>query len=222
LKAARESKLRTTWTEPDEAFEQQIRDWPARVRETVGAEVDAFVERITVAGWSNSLSQKLLQLTTPGVPDVYQGTELWDFSLVDPDNRRAVDYGARRELLAQIGAGAVPAVDATGAAKLLLVHRTLTLRRERPELFRGYRALAASGEAADHLVAYSRGEDDDLVVVATRLPMGLASRGGWGDTTVALPTGEWTDALTGRAVDGSAPLLADLLDQYPVALLVRS
>jgi (1->4)-alpha-D-glucan 1-alpha-D-glucosylmutase len=222
LKAARESKLRTTWTEPDEAFEQQIRDWPARVRETVGAEVDAFVERITVAGWSNSLSQKLLQLTTPGVPDVYQGTELWDFSLVDPDNRRAVDYAARRELLAQIDAGAVPDVDATGAAKLLLVHRTLTLRRERPELFRGYRALAASGEAADHLVAYSRGEDDDLVVVATRLPMGLASRGGWGDTTVALPTGEWTDALTGRAVDGSAPLLADLLDQYPVALLVRS
>ncbi|MET0447886.1 MAG: malto-oligosyltrehalose synthase [Aeromicrobium sp.] len=220
LKAARESKLRTTWTEPDEAFEQQIREWPARVRDTLGDEVDAFVDRITAPGWSNSLSQKLVQLTAPGVPDVYQGTELWDFSLVDPDNRRAVDYDARRALLAQIGDGLVPEVDATGAAKLLLVHRTLTLRRDRPELFRGYRALAATGAAADHVLAYTR--SDDLAVVATRLPVGLASRGGWDDTTVELPVGTWTDVLTGEAVDGSAPAIASLLGRYPVALLVRS
>ena len=219
LKAARESKLRTTWTEPDEAFEQEIRDWPARMRETVGAEVDAFVDRITAPGWTNSLSQKLVQLTSPGVPDVYQGTELWDFSLVDPDNRRPVDYGLRRKLLAQISDGAVPDIDDSGAAKLLLVHRVLTLRRDRPELFRGYRALTAEGPAATHAIAYTR--SDDLAVVATRLPVGLAGRGGWGDTTVTLPEGEWTDALTGARVGGGQASLSTVLDRYPVALLVR-
>ncbi|MCD9199215.1 malto-oligosyltrehalose synthase [Aeromicrobium wangtongii] len=219
LKAARESKLRTTWTEPDEAFEQQIRDWPARVRETVGDQVDAFVAHITAAGWHNSLSQKLIQLTSPGVPDVYQGTELWDFSLVDPDNRRPVDYAQRRHLLARIADGEVPPVDASGAAKLLLVHRALTLRRDRPELFRGYRPLRADGPAADHAIAYGRSED--LVAVATRLPVGLAEAGGWGDTTLALDAGPWTDVLTGRTLDGTPVRLASLLDQYPVALLVR-
>lgn len=217
LKAARESKLRTTWTEPDEDFEQQIREWPARVRESVGAEVDAFVDRITVPGWSNSLSQKLIQLTGPGVPDVYQGTELWDFSLVDPDNRRPVDYGMRRKLLAQIDGGLIPDVDPSGAAKLLLVHRALTLRRERPELFSGYRALPVVGAAAEHAIAYGRGQD--LVVVATRLPVGLSARGGWDDTVLGLPEGKWTDVLTGSLVkDGQ---LSSLLDRYPVALLVR-
>lgn len=219
LKAARESKLRTTWTEPDEAFEQEIRDWPARVRESVGAEIDAFVERTTAPGWSNSLSQKLVQLTSPGVPDVYQGTELWDFSLVDPDNRRAVDYGLRRELLAQIDGGLVPDVDASGAAKLLLVHRTLTLRRDRPELFQGFTPLAVAGEAAAHAIAYARSAD--LVVVATRLPVGLAERGGWGDTTLTLPIGEWADALTGARIASGPTALASLLGRYPVALLVR-
>ncbi len=220
LKAARESKLRTTWTEPDEAFEQQIRQWPARAREAVGAEVDALVERITAPGWANSLSQKLIQLTAPGVPDVYQGTELWDFSLVDPDNRRAVDYGARRRLLAKIGDGLVPDVDASGAAKLLLVHRALTLRGDRPELFRGYEPLAACGSAAAHAIAYARSAD--LVVVATRLPVGLADRGGWGDTTLALPEGRWTDVLTGAEVSGGQVSLSALLNRYPVGLLVRS
>lgn len=219
LKAARESKLRTTWTEPDEAFEQQVRDWPARVRETVGDEVDAFVARITGPGWSNSLSQKLLQLVGPGVPDVYQGTELWDFSLVDPDNRRPVDYAIRRELLDRFAEGLVPEVDLSGAAKMYVVQRVLRLRRDRPELFVGYRALAASGTAADHAVAFAR--SDDLVAVATRLPVGLASGGGWGDTTLELPDAAWTDVLGGGSYDGGSVLLAELLGRLPVALLVR-
>ncbi|MCW2768913.1 MAG: treY [Aeromicrobium sp.] len=218
LKAARESKLRTKWTEPDEAFEQQIREWPERVRETVGDEVDAFVSRITRPGWTNSLSQKLLQLAGPGVPDVYQGTELWDFSLVDPDNRRPVDYKIRRELLDRFREGLVPELDVSGAAKMYVVQRVLTLRRERPELFRGYRALTGSGPAAEHLVAFQR--SDDLVAVATRLPVGLADRGGWGDTTLDLPEGQWSDVLGGSA-EGGPVKIADLLDRYPVALLVR-
>ncbi len=219
LKAARESKIRTTWTEPDEAFEQLIRAWPARVRDTVGDEVDALVERITAPGWSNSLSQKLLQLTGPGVPDVYQGTELWDFSLVDPDNRRPVDYAVRRELLARLDDGPVPDVDESGAAKMLVVHRALSLRRDRPELFDGYRPLHAEGAAADHAIAYAR--SDDLVVVATRLPVGLADAGGWRDTSLDVGDGEWTDVLTGVVVEGGSIALPELLDRLPVALLRR-
>ncbi|MFS0884446.1 malto-oligosyltrehalose synthase [Aeromicrobium sp. 179-A 4D2 NHS] len=218
LKAARESKLRTTWTEPDEAFEEAVADWPRRVRDELGEQIDDFVARIAAPGWSNSLSQKLVQLTMPGVPDVYQGTELWDFSLVDPDNRREVDHGLRRELLDR-SRGDLPEVDASGAAKLLLVQRTLRLRRDRPELFRGYRPLAADGPAADHLLAYARSED--LVVLATRLPAGLERAGGWGDTTLELPDGSWTDVLTGSSADGGRVQLAAVLGRYPVALLVR-
>lgn len=219
LKAARESKLRTTWTEPDEAFEDAIRDWPRTVRDQLGGQIEDFVARIRQPGWSNSLSQKLVQLTAPGVPDVYQGTELWDFSLVDPDNRRAVDHDLRRDLMRRIDEGLVPEVDESGAAKLLLVQRALRLRRDRPELFRGYRPLAAQGPAVDHLLAYAR--SDDLVALATRLPVGLERRGGWSDTTLDLPEGEWTDVLTGVSFDGGRVEVESVLRRYPVALLVR-
>ncbi|MEC3974218.1 malto-oligosyltrehalose synthase [Amycolatopsis sp. H20-H5] len=219
-KAAKESKLRTTWTDHDEEFEKAVAAWPSQVLGDgeLAADVAAFVERVRGPGWSNALSQKLLQLTAPGVPDVYQGTELWDLSLVDPDNRREVDYGVRRAILDRVVAGELPAVDESGAAKLLLVHKALSLRRERPELFRGYRPLHAEGLAADHALVYTRAAD--LVVVATRLPVGLAAAGGWRDTVLPLPEGTWTDVLTGRPT-GDRPALAELLDRYPVALLVR-
>ena len=237
LKAARESKLRTTWTETDEPFEDAVRAWPARVREAVGDEVEAFVRRTETAGWTTALSQKLLQLVGPGVPDVYQGTELWDLSLVDPDNRREVDYAQRRELLSRIAGGWVPPVDASGAAKLLVTHRVLGLRRERPELFEGYRPLLADGSAADHAVAFARHRD--LVAVATRMPVGLERRpDGWDGTVLdigldigldvgdeaglSLDPGAWTDVLTGRQHAGGVQLVADLLATYPVALLVRT
>ena len=220
LKAARESKLRTTWTEPDEGFEKSVAAWPARVRDELGDEVEELVRRIEAAGWSNSLTQKLVQLTAPGVPDVYQGTELWDFSLVDPDNRRPVDYDLRREMLARFDEGLVPDLDLSGATKLLVVQRALTLRRDRPELFEGYRALAGDGPAAAHALAYARSED--LVVVGTRLPVGLESAGGWADTTLSLAEGEWTDVITGTTFAGGVVALSEVLARYPVALLVRS
>jgi (1->4)-alpha-D-glucan 1-alpha-D-glucosylmutase len=219
LKAARESKVRTTWTETDEAFEESVAAWPARVRAELGPQVQALVGRVQAFGWTVSLSQKLLQLAGPGVPDVYQGTEGWDFSLVDPDNRRPVDHEAFRTLLRRLDDGWLPHVDASGAAKTSLVRRVLTLRRDRPELFRGYTPLTASGEAADHALAFSR--SDDLVAVATRLPVGLERRGGWGETTFPLASGTWTDALTGQGFDGDDVRLADLLATYPVALLTR-
>ncbi|MBB4683078.1 malto-oligosyltrehalose synthase [Amycolatopsis jiangsuensis] len=219
-KAAKESKLRTTWTDHDEEFERAVAAWPDEVLgdAELAADVEAFVARVRGAGWSNSLGQKLVQLAGPGVPDVYQGTELWDHSLVDPDNRRAVDYSVRREILARVRAGEQPGIDESGAAKLLVVHRALTLRRDRPELFTGYRPLHAEGAAADHLLAFERGER--LTVAVTRLPLGLERSGGWRDTVLPLRDGGWTDVLTGRAV-GDAPRAAALFDRYPVALLVR-
>ncbi len=222
-KAAKEAKLATSHVDPVTEVDDAIARWPHEVLASpVAAEIEAFVARIAYPGWSNSLGQKLLQLAGPGVPDVYQGTELFEYSLVDPDNRRPVDFPARRELLARLDDGPLPPVDASGAAKLLVTASALRLRRYRPELFTGYRALAADGPTAEHAVAFSRGRGA-MVAVATRLPAGLAARGGWGDTVLALPDGadDWVDVITGSSVDGAAPRLADLLARYPVALLVR-
>lgn len=218
-KAAREGGVGTTWEDPDEAFEGRVH---ALVSSAFGAArgiVDDIVREIADAGWSNGLAAKLLQITGPGVPDVYQGTELWDLSLVDPDNRRPVDYAARRTLLARIDDGWQPPVDASGAAKLLLVSRALRLRRDRPDLFTRYTPLETAGSASEHAIAFDRG---GAVAIATRLPLGLVGRGNWGDTVVMLPAGTWRDELTGREVAGGAARLAEVLADYPVALLVRS
>jgi (1->4)-alpha-D-glucan 1-alpha-D-glucosylmutase len=218
-KAAREAGTSTTWTDPDEAFEVQLHGLvdAAYDDEATRAEIQEMVDRIALFGRSNSLSQKLLQLTMPGVPDVYQGTELWDYSLVDPDNRRPVDYALRRKLLASLDDGQVPAVDETGAAKLLIVSRVLRARRDHPEWFAGYEPVAVTGSAADHVVAFDRG---GVVAVATRLPAGLAAEG-WGDTALQLPNGAWRDLLTGeRLVSDVAGIAADVvLARLPVALL---
>ena len=218
-KAAKEAKVRTSWVDHDEEFEAAVAAWPGRVLgdPELVANVESFVDMIKAPGWSNALGQKLVQLAGPGVPDVYQGTELWDLSLVDPDNRRPVDYALREELLTRLESGWLPEVDDTGAAKLHVVRTVLRLRRTRPELFTGYRPLAADGSAAGHALAFLR---TDLVAVATRLPVALARVGGWHDTVLALPPGPWTDQLTGRRFPNPVPL-DELLDRYPVALLVR-
>ncbi|WP_037075348.1 malto-oligosyltrehalose synthase [Pseudonocardia spinosispora] len=223
LKAAKEAKLATSHVNAVAEVDDAIRRWPADVladTELV-AEIESFVARIAPHGWSNSLGQKLLQLAGPGIPDVYQGTECFEYSLVDPDNRRPVDFAARRELLARLDDHWLPDVDESGAAKLLVTSSALRLRRYRPELFEGYRPLAADGPAADHVVAFAR--HPGLVAVATRMPVGLAARGGWSDTVLALPDGaaDFTDVITGEPVNTAAPRMADLLSRYPVALLVR-
>nr|BFE56742.1 malto-oligosyltrehalose synthase [Dactylosporangium thailandense] len=221
-KAAREANRSTSWDEPDQAFEDAVESNLARVFHDpdLHRSVQDFASRITPYGWSNALGQKLVQLTMPGVPDVYQGTELWENSLVDPDNRRPVDFAERLDLLAALDAAAaagqpLPPVDVSGAAKLLVVSRALRLRRDRPELFGDYRPVEATGAAQRHVVAFDRG---GALTVATRLPAGLEAAGGWRDTELKLPAGDWVDALTGR---GAAPRLADLLASYPVALLVK-
>jgi (1->4)-alpha-D-glucan 1-alpha-D-glucosylmutase len=210
LKAAREANRSTSWTDGDPAFEGRVGAAldrlyaPGELRD----DVSAFAAKITGYGWSNALGQKLVQLLSPGVPDTYQGTELWENSLVDPDNRRPVDFAHRRELLARLDGGWRPPVDATGAVKLLVVSRAL---RVLPRAV-GYEPI----EAGEHVVAFRRGP---VIVVATRLPVRLARTGGWGAATLPLPPGAWTDELTGRP---AGPRLAELLSEYPVALLVRT
>jgi (1->4)-alpha-D-glucan 1-alpha-D-glucosylmutase len=221
-KAAREAGDSTGWSAPNEDFERRMHalvdsafDEP-RVVEVL----NRVLERITAAGWSNSLSAKLVQLTAPGIPDVYQGSELWEQSLVDPDNRRTVDFDLRRLYLTAIDEGdLLPPVDETGAAKLLVASRALRLRRDHPELFTRYAPLPAFGSAANHAIVFDRG---DAITIATRLPLGLAANGGWGDTTVELARRALTDVLTGSAFEGGTVPLARVLSRYPVALLVPS
>ncbi|MEV4492864.1 malto-oligosyltrehalose synthase [Micromonospora coxensis] len=217
-KAAREASVRTSWADPDLAFEHEMHALVDRMYDDpeLHAEITAFAAEITPAGWSNSLGQKLVQLAMPGVPDTYQGTELWENSLVDPDNRRPVDFAVRRELLARLDGGEQPAVAADGAAKLLVVSRTLRLRRDRPELFETYRPVPAHGPAARHALAFDRG---GAVAVATRLPLRLAHDGGWRGTTLPIFGNSVTDVFTGQVYSGSELLLDDLLRTYPVALL---
>ncbi len=217
-KAMREADAGTSWTTPNAEFEATVHALvDAAYAGPLRAAWDELTALITGPGWSNALGQKLVQLTMPGVPDVYQGTELWEDSLVDPDNRRAVDYTQRRQLLARVKQSPPPGVDESGAAKLWVTHQALLTRRTRPELFCTYAAVAADGPAAHHLIGFDRG---GAVTLATRLPVALLAQGGWVDTTVGLP-GELTDVLTSRTWSGTVAV-GEILDRYPVALLVQS
>ncbi|MEO6943563.1 MAG: malto-oligosyltrehalose synthase [Lacisediminihabitans sp.] len=218
-KAAREAGTSTRWDAPQEEFEQRMHGLidAAFDNPHVVELLNGLLNRVTEAGWSNSLAAKLIQLTAPGIPDVYQGSELWETSLVDPDNRRPVDFTLRRMYLELIDAGQLPPVDESGAVKLLVTSRALRLRRDRPELFSRYAAVHAVGAAASHVIAFDRG---DAVTVATRLPLGLAAEGGWQDTVILLAGRPVTDVLTGREFAGGELSVAELLERYPVALLV--
>ncbi|HXD24501.1 MAG TPA: malto-oligosyltrehalose synthase [Propionibacteriaceae bacterium] len=214
-KAMREASDGTTWTAPDAAFEKSVHDAVDAAYEEprLRAAWDQMDGLVTAPGRSNSLGQKLVQLTMPGVPDVYQGTELWDDSLVDPDNRRPVDFARRIRLLEELGDGP-PSIDERGAAKLWITRQALRLRRARPDWFNGYRPVVASGAAHDHLIGFDRG---GAMTLATRLPVGLAASAGWRDTIVEL-SGSCVDVLTGRRWSETVAV-EDLLAAYPVALL---
>jgi (1->4)-alpha-D-glucan 1-alpha-D-glucosylmutase len=216
-KAMREAGDRTTWTDPDPAYEQAVH---AAVDAAFDdSEVHGVVEELVATaagpGWSNGLAAKAIALTMPGVPDVYQGSELWEQSLVDPDNRRPVDFDLRRSLL-----GSTPTLTAgaedVGTAKLAVTRAGLRMRRDRPDLFGSYSPLAAEGPARDHLLAFDRG---GAITAVTRLPVTLA-RTGWADTVLRLPTGAYVDQLTDRAFAGTVQA-AELFDVLPIALLAR-
>ncbi|BBZ52876.1 malto-oligosyltrehalose synthase [Mycobacterium heidelbergense] len=208
-KAIREAEWHTSWRDPDAAFEGAVHRWLDTVLDgPVAGQLTELVAQLNPHAASDALGQKLLALTVPGIPDVYQGTELWDDSLVDPDNRRAVDYPARRAALKELQ-----------HTKIRVVTTALRVRRSHPETFLrgGYIPVLADGDASDHVVAFRRGED--ILVAVTRWTVRLADTG-WGNTVVPLPEGSWTDALSGAMASGptsAAELFADL----PVVLLER-
>ncbi|MGV0052575.1 malto-oligosyltrehalose synthase [Mycobacterium colombiense] len=208
-KAIREASWHTSWNDPDAEFEDAVHRWLDTVLDgPVAGQLTELVAQLNPHAASDALAQKMLALTVPGIPDVYQGTELWDDSLVDPDNRRAVDYAARRA-----------ALQALEHPKIRVVTTALRVRREHPGAFLhgDYVPVLANGDAADHVLAFRRGED--IVVAVTRWTVALAETG-WGNTVLPLPEGTWKDTLTGVIADGptsAAQLFADL----PVVLLER-
>lgn len=251
-KAIREAGTKTTWTDPDSPFEQAIHDWiDALFDGPVASPITRFIQPIAAAATQISLGRKLLQLTGAGIPDIYQGQEYFDDSLVDPDNRRFVDYTARQQSLAHLDGGvdwselASDARTEAGAGELAgyphleqhanwalqhVTHQALRVRRTVPHLFTdgSYHAVFAQGPQSGHVVGIARGPQDarsaeqiGVIAVATRRPMVLDSRGGWEDTTLDFPEGEWLDLLTGRRFEGTTPV-KDVLDLFPCALLIAS
>jgi len=215
-KATREAKLHTSWTSPNADYDEAVDAFARAVLadSALCGRVAAFVDELAPAARVVTLGQKLVQLTMPGVPDVYQGTEFTTLTLVDPDNRRPVDFDARRARLAALDAGEPPAD--LDDEKLLVTSRALRLRRDHPDAFSGdYRPLPTS---SPHLFGFVRA--DQVVTLVTRLPRTWA--GDHGEHTVDLPSGTWVDVLTGRQFASGPHAAAKLLDPLPVALFLRS
>jgi (1->4)-alpha-D-glucan 1-alpha-D-glucosylmutase len=252
-KALREAKVHTSWLSPDEEYEAAVLRFVDAILDPRRPFVPAFrpfQQRVAEIGIYNSLAQLVLKITAPGVPDFYQGTELWDLTLVDPDNRRPVDYDRRRALLAELTAASgddaalardLLATRRCGRVKLFTMVRALRARRAHRTLFLsgGYVPLAITGAHSDSLFAFARSNEDDFAVtcvprlIATvagssgRPPLGAEA---WSDTAVQLPAAvaglPLCDVFTGRrfevrAIDNGVTLAAaDLFADFPVALLV--
>lgn len=209
-KAIREAGMRTSWNDPDTEFEHAVHTWLDAVLDgAVAAELTELVTQLEPHAHNDALGQKLLSLTVPGIPDVYQGTELWEDSLVDPDNRRPVDYAER-----------LVALDRLAHPKIRVVNAALRARRDRPDTFLAgaYLPVLATGASADHVIAFLRGAD--VLVAVTRWTVQLNDNG-WADTVLPLPQGTWTDRLTGERLRG--PVRADeLFATLPVVLLEKA
>jgi (1->4)-alpha-D-glucan 1-alpha-D-glucosylmutase len=229
LKAVREAKQQTSWVANNKDFEEALRMF---IELTLNyapfmREMNQFVARVQDAGRVNSLAQTLLKYTAPGMPDLYQGGELWDFSLVDPDNRRPVDYALRKRLLCElkqmtgndVAAQVMRRAD-EGLPKMWTIHKALEVRRERPDCFHTeaeYTPIEVDGARHDHVIAFLRAED--VVTVVPRLIVKLDES--WKDTIVVLPKERWRNRLTGGVVAGGVIPMKVLLKHFPVALLVR-
>jgi (1->4)-alpha-D-glucan 1-alpha-D-glucosylmutase len=234
-KAVREAKRHTSWTSPNVYYEATVHGFAAQILSDgeLVTGIRAFVDEISPDAMVASLGAKLVQLTMPGVPDVYQGCELGGLSLVDPDNRRSLDFARRWRMLAGLDSGELD-LSARDSRKLLVTSRGLRIRRDHPDWFTGaeatYTPLAAEGPAAGHVVAFARAKGaldapgtGAAVTIATRLPVGLRRLGGWGDTVLPLPPGGgWRDRLTGQVHEDDRVPLADLTRYLPVALLERT
>ncbi len=249
-KAAREAKVHTSWRDPDAAYESGFTRFAASVLTPSAdnaflADFAPFARRIAHYGALNSLSQTLIKICAPGVPDFYQGSEIWDLSLVDPDNRRPVDYGLRARMLDGITSGLAADPLATiaeclddigdGRVKMLLIKTALAARKANPYLFRkgAYVELKARGPLERHVVAFARsGRGRFAVCIVPRFMTGVVGEGVfpigpevWGDTVVEAPPGaprRWRDAVSGRHVAAAGAIaVADALRFFPVGLLME-
>jgi (1->4)-alpha-D-glucan 1-alpha-D-glucosylmutase len=223
-KASREAKVHTSWTQPNPDYDGALQQFIEGILDDreFKADLETFVKPLIEPGRVNSLAQTLIKLTAPGVPDFYQGTELWDLSLVDPDNRRPVDYALRRRLLSELDGMTAEEIWSRideGLPKLWIIRQTLKLRRSRKllEPESSYRPLVARGEKSAHVVAYTRGER--IATVLPRLVIKLGAK--WGDTTLELPEGRWRNAFTNETLNGGEIALAKLLKRFPVGLLCQ-
>ena len=226
-KAVREAKEQTSWTQQNKEFEDALREFIDRIYDSSEflADLEEFVARILLPGRVNSLAQTLIKCTASGVPDHYQGSEIWDLHLVDPDNRGPIDYAARRSLLAELEAGMqveeiLKRMD-DGLPKLWVIFKALHLRREHPDWFGATSAhlpMAVEGPKQDHLVAYLRGEN--IAVIAPRWQ--LKHGGNFGATIVQIPEGAWNNLLTGENFSGGSLRAQNLFKRFPVALLTRN
>ena len=258
-KAVHEAKVNLSWTNTNPEYVEALEQFIARILQPGTAarpnlflhSLEQFLPAVQFFGCINSLAQVLLKLTCPGVPDIYQGQELWDFSLVDPDNRHPVDFALRKRMLGDL-LGASACVDpngnsgpltgfcddlvrnfADGHIKLWTTAATLRLRRDRAALFQdgGYRPLAAEGERSDHLVAFAREHGSEVAISAVpRLAHTLAAgrtttnlSPHWGDTRVTVPPGRYRNVFTGEVLDAASGALAGsaLFLHFPVVLLDR-
>ena len=224
LKACREAKIRTSWHEPNTGYEENIRGFVEGVFQTPEfiASLEAFIEPLVLPGRINSLSQTLIKMIVSGVPDFYQGTELWDLSLVDPDNRRPVDFELRAQLLRRcrsLAAADVLREWDSGLPKLWMTARVLALRQTRADDFSDqsrYQPLVAQGAHLGNVLGFRRGEN--LIAVVPRFT--LSVNGDWGDTRLPLPRGQWKNVFTDAVLQGAvAP--DELFEVFPVALLIR-
>ncbi len=237
-KALREAKLATEWADPDEAYELAAHDFLLRMfadpSSALLADIAAFADRIAAPGAVNGLTQALLKITSPGIPDFYQGTDFWDFSLVDPDNRRPVDFAARAIALASgVDIGTLAHGWRDGRIKQAVIAGSLALRRAHPRLFSDgtYTPLTVNGPASDHVIAFARRHQSQIAVtVAVRHPTRLLDRNdsltipaaAWAGTHLLLPFAPETpvrNELTGGLLEPSAMVLESVLDGLPVALL---
>lgn len=228
-KASREAKTHTSWTAQNAEYEAALRSFVEGIMEDdeFMAMAEELVGRIRTAGWVNSLAMTALKLTAPGVPDVYQGSELWNLSLVDPDNRRPVDFAARERMLSELSKlSPVEIMDRLdeGLPKLWLINRALALRASLPDAFGpdgDYEPLEAGGNAAAHCFAFVRGSEaaGQAVTVVPRLPLTLGGK--WGETYLKLPPGKWKNVLTDERYDSGKVRVSKLVGTVPVCLLAR-
>jgi (1->4)-alpha-D-glucan 1-alpha-D-glucosylmutase len=226
LKSMREAKVNTSWHEPKPDYEEAVDEYIDAVLDA--KELSSFVEHIAPFGAINSLSQTLLKLTTPGVPDVYQGNEIWDFSLVDPDNRRPVDYERRRALLRDLNKMSVAELLKdwkSGAIKIKVTRDALQLRAVQADLFANgnYEPIKVSGIHRDRCVAFRRKLGKDEIVVAVprlTVALGFPPLGNvWGDTALETMNGRYRNIFTGTRVERLD--LATVFAEFPVGLLVK-